>query len=190
MDAERDAVDGSFAVSDAIEREARRLGTNLRRMQGLDEDGSPQPANGITIDVAHDRSVAALDALSQIEPGAYVVFISEQGFDGDDDQLSVLRTADPFDAVRAMGTNGANFDITNAMVIERLTLWRERYGLTVVGAGFDWLWVQFARAAPDWTAFADEVYEFCPDAVDQGVGTVEALAEGLRDTRTVYLWWD
>ena len=45
--------------------------------------------------------------------------------------------------------------------------------------------------APDnWGAFAQEVYEFCPDIVDQGVGDVGALAEILDDTRRVYLWWD
>ena len=39
-------------------------------------------------------------------------------------------------------------------------------------------------------AFANEVYEFCPDIVDQGVGDVEKLAAGIAATKEVYLWWD
>ena len=40
------------------------------------------------------------------------------------------------------------------------------------------------------TAFAREVYAFCPDVVDQGTETVEALAAEMKQENTVYLWWD
>jgi hypothetical protein len=38
--------------------------------------------------------------------------------------------------------------------------------------------------------FAKEVYQFCPDVVDQGTETVEALASERKRTNRVYLWWD
>ena len=42
----------------------------------------------------------------------------------------------------------------------------------------------------DLAAFADEVYDFCPDIVEQGCDSVEALAEAIAETSTVFLWWD
>jgi hypothetical protein len=59
-------------------------------------------------------------------------------------------------------------------------------------------------------AFAEEIYEFCPDILDQGyVGeplneeaswedwqealarqTVEDLAQSLQRTKNLWLWWD
>jgi hypothetical protein len=34
------------------------------------------------------------------------------------------------------------------------------------------------------------MYEFCPDIVDQGVGTVARLAQELSKSRKLYFWWD
>ena len=34
------------------------------------------------------------------------------------------------------------------------------------------------------------LYEFCPDIVDQGVGTVRKLEKSLQKGRDLYLWWD
>jgi hypothetical protein len=34
------------------------------------------------------------------------------------------------------------------------------------------------------------MYDFCPDIVDQGVGSVKALATELRRSRSLYFWWD
>jgi len=35
-----------------------------------------------------------------------------------------------------------------------------------------------------------ELYDFCPDIVDQGTGTMEALKLEITRTRELYLWWD
>ena len=48
----------------------------------------------------------------------------------------------------------------------------------------------FVKQPADMDAFAREVYEFCPDVVEQGVGTVKALADEMRRSGILYLWWD
>ena len=75
-------------------------------------------------------------------------------------------------------------------VLERYRNWDEKYGLRLNGAGMDWLFAEFENPPSDWTAFAREVYEFCPDVVDQGTGSVESLASEMKRMRGVYLWWD
>ena len=39
-------------------------------------------------------------------------------------------------------------------------------------------------------AFANEVYEFCPDAVDQGVGSIDELKKAITEMQGLWLWWD
>jgi hypothetical protein len=49
---------------------------------------------------------------------------------------------------------------------------------------------RFVREIGDANALARRFYAFCPDIVDQGTGSVEALAQELRRSRTLYCWWD
>lgn len=52
--------------------------------------------------------------------------------------------------------------------------------------------VEFAlkQLPADLRAFADDVYEFRPDIVEQGVGSVDVLVKEIKDRRQVLLWWD
>ncbi len=76
------------------------------------------------------------------------------------------------------------------MVIARLKKWDAEFGLVLSGVGFDWMEAQFQRQPANMLEFAKEVYAFCPDVVDQGTETVEALAKEMKRTNTLFLWWD
>ena len=89
-----------------------------------------------------------------------------------------------------VGTNGWNFDISPEQVIAKLKAWDATFGLRYVGVGFDWVEARFKRQPDDMAACAAEVYAFCPDVVDQGTDTVEALAAEMKADNTLYLWWD
>lgn len=163
-----------------------RHGSDLRRLH----DVSRKPAAGVTVAVPERRVKEAVRALQTALGGAYVVFKSEQNFGRGPDRVAVLRSSDRYDALRTMGTNGTNYDIHTDSIITRLRQWDRRYGLTLVGAGFDWVEVELRRVPADWMILAREVYRFCPDVVEQGTLTVEASAAEMKRTRTIYLWWD
>ena len=75
-------------------------------------------------------------------------------------------------------------------MLAKYTEWSKKFGLKLVGAGQDWIEAEFAHPPTDWKAFAYEVYAFCPDVVDQGSGSVSALAKEMKAKNYVYLWWD
>jgi hypothetical protein len=56
--------------------------------------------------------------------------------------------------------------------------------------GQDTIQLRFRSMPKDLHAFAQRVARFCPDVVEQGVGTVEALEKAMRQARGVFLWWD
>ncbi len=68
------------------------------------------------------------------------------------------------------GTNGINYEITNEDVIEKLTKWDEQYTITILEIEADRLTVQFENLPENLEALANEMYEFCPDIIDQGYG--------------------
>ncbi len=74
-----------------------------------------------------------------------------------------------------------------------LRYWQEKYEAEVVCHRTDTL--ELTVDSPPITeeeslALAREQYLYCSDIVDQGTGTIHALAGGLLDGETWYFWWD
>jgi hypothetical protein len=172
--------------------EVKHAGKNLRQLQGTDPNGDPLWAAGVTIDVAPAKVPRTLRRLQQKAGAGYFAFHSERnyGIKGAPDHVSLLKTSDPYDMLRTMGTNGWNYDISPEMVIARLKKWDAEFGLVLSGVSFDWVQAQFKHQPANMLEYAKEVYAFCPDVVEQGTGTVEALAKEMKRTNTLYLWWD
>lgn len=167
-------------------------GRNIRQLEGMDDEGNQIKALGITIDVPRDKVRTVVNRIKKETPPGYIVFVSDRNYGIGDkpDNVSIIKASGFPEVLQVMGTNGWNYDISPEMVIKRLKEWDDRFGLILIGAGFDWFEAEFQRAPQDMIEFAKEVYEFCPDVVDQGTATVEALANEMKGSNTVYLWWD
>ena len=77
--------------------------------------------------------------------------------------------------------------------VAALRKWHEEFGAELVGINGDAMNIRAAR--PPRTreaalALAREQYGYCPDIVDQGVGSLAALAATLMATEWWFLWWD
>ena len=144
------------------------------------------------IDVPAKDAFPAVEKIRAALGKGYVVFVADQNFNINNkpDQVAVIRSDDQFDALRIMGTNGINYDLETKHVLQRLKAWDKKYGLTIVGAGMDWVQASFKAKPSPMLPFAREVYKFCPDVVDQGTDTVEKLAEEMARSNSLYLWWD
>ncbi|WP_056501417.1 DUF4253 domain-containing protein [Sphingomonas sp. Leaf22] len=74
-----------------------------------------------------------------------------------------------------------------------LRRWQERYGAELVGIDRDTIELRVKRRPRDRAealALAHECYAYCPDTVDQGVDTIEALAATLMASDWWFFWWD
>jgi hypothetical protein len=170
----------------------KRAGRNLRQMEGTSDDGGQTALTGASIDVGRAEALGIVRRLQESAPSGFIAFVSERnyGIGGDPDQVSVLKASGSSEVLLTLGTNGWNHDVSPDMVVARLEEWDARFGLTLRGAGFDWLEAEFKRPPDNMLAFAQEVYKFCPDVVDQGTETVERLATEMKGSNAVYLWWD
>ena len=72
--------------------------------------------------------------------------------------------------IREAKTGAPNYGLDTEDIIGRLRQWQARCEFTVTGAERDAVDLKFETLPQDMDAFAKELYEFCPDLVDQGTG--------------------
>lgn len=81
------------------------------------------------------------------------------------------------DELKANSTNGANYEVSNEDVIARLEAWDAKYSIEISDIGHDCVTVTFKSLPEDTRPLAEEIYEFCPDTVDQGFGCYDEMIE-------------
>lgn len=104
----------------------------------------------------------------------YLPFLIDQAFDFQDrpDKIAVLKTTDPLAPLRFCQTNAANYDLGPEEVQAKFAEWAGRFDYDLLGAGPDWVDMRFHTLPDDLDAFACELYEFCPDLLDQGISVM------------------
>ena len=107
--------------------------------------------------------------------------------------LTFVPAARPEDVPAVLGYGGWN-DCPPAHVhVAFLRRWNEAWGAVPIAASRDTLELHADRLPRSRTAafhLANELFVYCPDAVHQGVGTVDSLGAGLMHARFWSLWWD
>ena len=139
---------------------------------------------------ANEARGIVLSLRQNLKQKGYSIYISESNFGHSPDVVSILKSADQFDILRVEQTDGVNHGIEHQDVLNKLIGWNKSKPFIIIGAGIDWVEAIFVSTPAGMDEFAEEVYEFCPDVVDQGTGTVELLSQEMSGNNTLYLWWD
>jgi hypothetical protein len=159
-------------------------------MQWRDWTDTPQN-DGAVFYASENRAVALAHVLQPaMEVRGFSVARVERNFGYSPDAIAVFPFADPFEVLAAVQTDGTNYDVPTDSIITWMRQLATTNPFRLTDAGLDYLEVQFQSDVHNADALAREAYAFCPDVVDQGVGTVDALADQLRATRILYCWWD
>ncbi|MFF4401326.1 DUF4253 domain-containing protein [Streptomyces sp. NPDC001480] len=135
-----------------------------------------------------------------VDPGTCAARLADTLTDGSDawfkdPRLALVPARRSADIPAAIGWSGpVNHDNDVARLCAVLRSWEDRFGIRVVGLGFDTLAVSVAAPPTtlvDAEALAAEHFAFCPDNVTQsGVGSVGAYAKELVGDSVWYFWWD
>jgi len=171
----------------AVKEAATLLGSQPKPLEGQES-----ALGGFSFDVPQARIEAFLFKAHTnfLAKGCYL-FRYDQSFNigGQPDKVGLLPTTDKYAVIAAMQTDGANADVYTADIIKWLKELESEQPFVLTGVGFDYLEGNFTAPLKDPKGLAKRMYRFCPDIVDQGVGTVEKLARELQKGR-LYFWWD
>ncbi|WP_289154351.1 DUF4253 domain-containing protein [Porticoccus sp. W117] len=176
--------------------EANALGSisaikGVEQLHTYDDDYNQVKAKGVLLKVKPNSGWNVVKTLRKnLSDSPYQAYFYDNNFGYGDDEVAVVPTKDSIQYLKTVKTNGLNYDLTADDVLKKYIEWNDRFDLRLLGAGMDWLQADVTKDGIDWRQFAKEVYEFCPDVVDQGTGTVEALESEMRKSKTLYLWWD
>jgi hypothetical protein len=163
----------------------------VHRLSGYDEDGYQIMANGLTVSVPRSRTEQVLWSLrDKLRPLKYMAFIIEINNALKIDKIGIIKGADQYDILRVMHTNGDEDDVSHEEVIEKLKGWGKRCPFEIIGAENDWVEIEFRIMPRDLKVFAEEIYDFSPDTVDEGTGSLSALIKEIDTTKRLKLWWN
>ena len=171
-----------------VKEEAR---SPLHRMSGYDGDGYQIMANGIVISVPWSRSDQVLWSLREkLKRRNYMAFQIEINNSLKVDRIGIIKGTDQYEILRIMHTNGDDDDVSHEDVIAKLKQWETRIRFEIVGAENDWVEIEFRTMPQDLKAFAEDVYEFSPNTVDEGTGSLAELVKDISATKRLVLWWN
>jgi hypothetical protein len=171
---------------------AKKVTTDrIGRLTGFDNEGYQIIAPGIVISVPEDKTDHILALLRrELRPLKYLPFVAEMNAGLKIEKIGIVKGMDQYEILRIMHTNGNEYDILNQDVIERLKEWEIHSPFDIIGADNDWVEIEFKTLPNDLKSFTEEVYDFCPDAVDQGPGSIEGLIKDIKSTKRLFLWWE
>ncbi|RZM30349.1 MAG: DUF4253 domain-containing protein [Pedobacter sp.] len=159
----------------------------------LDSEDTVALIPGFYFQESQETADRIIDTLHKnlLEKG-YLLLKVKQGFGGQlhSDKLAVFKTSDKFEILRLFQTNGINHDLNTREVIARLREFDSELDLDLIGAGGDWCEFTIGKNPTNWNDLSNRIYSFCPDVVDQGTQTVELLESEIKQTGTLYFWWD
>lgn len=162
----------------------------LHQLTHTESDWPTPTFAGISIHMSEKEANKLLKQYNKLKEKGYLLFRSDMNFGIDPDEVSVIKSDDHFDILRFSGTDGINYGLYPIDIINKLKEWERIYPFQIIGADFDWVEVQFLKENMDLDMLAKEIYEFCPDVVDQGTGTVDLLEKEMEQNNGFYLWWD
>lgn len=103
--------------------------------------------------------------------------------------IVIMQTRDPFDVLRLRGTHGQS-NLPTDKIIHRLQSWDHQFGVVVVGAGPQWVELDFVDQPSDLKTFAAEVAGFCPYTLASNHDSIDELVAQMVDSGGICLRWD
>jgi hypothetical protein len=169
-------------------------GSDVRRYATF-EFGRGRNLRAISAVVPKAKSKAVLSTIrKQLGPG-WVAFIGTSRWLGEEKHEDAVEIVvgpgrDQFDILRHARSNALNYDMGTEALVKKLRAWDALADIDIFHAETDTIEFTIGKLPADLSKWAADMYAFCPDIVDQGVGSVEKLEKALRLTKEGYLWWD
>ena len=125
------------------------------------------------------------------EVGWYLFrYVQHMGRGGRPDVMGLVPTGDKYQVIALLGTAGVDRDVSTEQIIRWLERVESQQPIRLDEIGLDFVAGKFTAPIDDPDQLARQMYEFCPDIVEHGIGSVSALSRELhKKPADLYLWW-
>jgi len=104
--------------------------------------------------------------------------------------LAMIKSQNELDIIRWRQTSAGNYNLKNEDIIAKLTKWKTLFDFSIIDVGEDYFDLKPISLPSNVDKMSDEMYEFCPDIVDQGFEDIIALKNELQQKNILQFWWD
>jgi len=180
-------------LNDAAVRLSEIAGKPLRPYAAYDFGREQNSAARSVLVDEEDAPTVLAKIRSELAPGllAFIGCTRSLAEPSDDGWEIVVATGqNQFDILRIAQSDAANYDMETDDIIRKLEEFDLKFGIDIFHAESDTIEFEFKQLPENLMAFSQDLYEFCPDIVDQGLETVENLENEIAVTGRVFLWWD
>lgn len=167
------------------------LGRSIK--DGIEEEIDPIRLRGIVFGAPTVKAYdVVLGLKDKFKTKGYTIFLLDKrfGFDGKPDIIGVLKTTNIYSILKKVQTDGINYNITNDSLLRIIGRFDRKYRLELIGASGDYCEFMIRNPPKNWKEIAEEAYAVCPDIVDQGAGSLQALEAEMQKNQRLYFWWD
>ncbi len=169
-----------------------KINSPIEHLPAIDQETGDildQKYEGIFLMISEEKSVDIVKSYKNVfRSKGYLIFVMDTESGGK--SIAIIKGHDDLEILKYRRIDGINHGLENDDIITKVSGWKTKYGLIVLGCSRDWLQIEFDRLPENLEEFAEEVYQFCPDSVDQGVGDIESLQMAIEQMHGVWLWWD
>lgn len=129
----------------------------------------------------------------KVVKGDNYIFLSNMDFDKSYNSyydIIIIDGSDPFKLIQRIGTNGVNYDVYNPDIIKKLKEWNAQVNFKFVVIDISRIHAYISKLPNDMKQFSSDVYEFCPDVIDQGYSSMDEMISDYKENKYFWLWWD
>ena len=144
--------------------------------------------NGITIDVDEDEAYEVIDQLWEaLDEIGYIAFYCERNFGDAPDKIAVIKSDDELDLLRIMHPEGIEGDPTTDQIIAKITEWRIRYPIRLIGADYNWVEIVLSSDMTNIKDLTSEVNALWPDVVSNMADDYEEFIKYVEESHIIFL---
>ena len=163
---------------------------SVEALHGVNRAGNRVVVPGLSFTSGEQQSYALIKRLAEeMQASGYQIFIQELGYSYTPDRIAIIKSKNKFDILRVRKTLALTAGLSTRQIISKLQDWDKRYGLLLIGAGYNWLKAELIKLPDNIEQFSNEVLAFCPEVLIFRSETLEQFQQDLRADHTIFLRW-
>lgn len=139
---------------------------------------------------------------SKIREKDYFAFLSDSTIEPNYyDQVAIIKARDQLEIFTLLPTpfkhiiSNPHYHVKNEEIVLKLKDWDKRFGIKILGVGYNWIELKFMRLPEDMDNLVEEIRELSPDAFgwweeETAEEEEQKVVERLKKEGTIYCWWE
>jgi len=104
--------------------------------------------------------------------------------------IVIAPVADQLELIKFVGTEPVNYGLSNKDVVDWFRKKQSEFDFDIIVADFSRIETKLKSDPKSYEKLGKEIYEFCPDVIDQGHSDMNELIEYLKTSKHMWFWWD